>query len=113
MSVLALLLFAQTQMPLEGVSVRGAPNVTVPRIDAETTVDGVLDEPAWTRAARLSGFSQYEPVDGRPAEEQTEVLVWYAPNAIHFGIIAHDRAPGSIRATRADRDNIDGEDHVI
>ena len=52
-------------------------------------------------------------MDGRPAEEQTEVLVWYAPDAIHFGIVAHDRVPAAIRATVADRDNIDREDQVV
>jgi hypothetical protein len=75
-------------------------------------VDGVLDEPAWSEAARLDGFSQYQPVDGRPAEEQTEVLVWYSPTALHFGIMAHDREPGAIRATVADRDNLSRDDTV-
>jgi len=76
-------------------------------------VDGKLDEPVWSQATRLTGFWQYQPVDGRPAEEKTEILVWYATDAIHFGIIAHDSRPGSIRATSADRDNIDNEDHVV
>jgi hypothetical protein len=61
----------------------------------------------------LSGFSQYEPADGRPAVERTEVRVWYAPDAIHFGITAFDSEPHLIRATRADRDRIGGDDHVI
>ncbi|HSL69834.1 MAG TPA: DUF5916 domain-containing protein, partial [Longimicrobiales bacterium] len=87
--------------------------VTVPRVEAEAVIDGRLSEPVWEQAARLRDFRQYEPVDGRPAEEQTEVLVWYAPDAIHFGVIARDRQPGSIRASRADRDNITGEDHVV
>lgn len=90
-----------------------APPVELPRIDAAVRVDGVLDEEVWTRAARLSGFTQYEPVDGRAAAQATEVLVWYAPDAIHFGIIAHDAQPQSIRATQADRDNIGDDDHVI
>jgi hypothetical protein len=76
-------------------------------------VDGVLDEDVWSRAAVLSGFSQFEPADGRPAAERTEVRVWYAPDAIHFGITAWDSEPHLIRATRADRDNIGGDDHVI
>lgn len=89
-------------------------SVQIPRIeDAEIVVDGRLDEPVWSRAARLTDFRQYEPVDSRPAEEETEVLVWYAPDAIHFGIIAHDSQPEGIRATVADRDNIGGDDHVI
>jgi hypothetical protein len=93
-------------------TVLSAYSVTVPRIEAEVTIDGRLDEPVWRQAARLDGFHQYQPVDSRPAEESTEVLVWYAPTAIYFGIIAHDRDPGAIRATVADRDNLDTDDRV-
>src|SRR6476469_2752102 len=108
----------QTQAPavrpelvVEG---RGSPTATIPRVEnAEVRIDGRLDEPVWAQATRLTGFWQYQPVDGRPAEEETEVLVWYAPDAINFGIIAHDRSPAAIRATVADRDNIDNDDHVV
>jgi hypothetical protein len=111
--VLALLLLVQD--PLSGTAVegKGSPTAQIPRLEATVQVDGNLDEPVWSRATRLTGFWQYQPVDGRPAEEKTEILVWYAPDAIHFGIIAHDSRPGSIRATSADRDNIDNEDHVV
>jgi hypothetical protein len=99
----------KTSAVISGV---GAPTVTIPRIEATVRVDGRLDEPVWAQAARLGGFSQYQPIDGRPAEEKTEVLIWYSPSAIHFGIIAHDRDPGSIRATMPDRDNLDSEDTI-
>ena len=102
--LLAALVQAPTQAP--------PPTVTIPRIEAIVTVDGVLDEPAWAQAARLDGFHQYRPVDGRMAEQETIVLVWFSPTAIHFGIIAHDSDPSSIRATFTDRDKIDGEDRV-
>ena len=63
------------------------------------------------QAARLSGFSQYQPSDGRPAEERTDVLVWYGPDAIYFGIRAYERH-GAVAATLADRDRISSNDHV-
>jgi hypothetical protein len=86
--------------------------VTPPRLEAhEVTIDGILDEPIWRRAALLTGFTQFRPVDGRPAEDSTEVLVWYAPDAIYFGIRAYE-AHGTVRATLADRDKIDGDDYV-
>lgn len=85
--------------------------VQAPRREAQISVDGVLDEPVWQEAARLTGFSQYRPVDGRPAEDSTEVLVWYSPHAIHFGIRAFEpHAPPN--APLADRDKIDAGDHV-
>lgn len=114
MSLIATLITAQMAVASpQIVEGRGRPEVTVPRIEATTVVDGVLDEPAWAEAVRLTGFSQLEPADGRPAVERTEVLVWYSPDAIHFGILAYDREPHTIRATNADRDAIGGEDHVV
>jgi hypothetical protein len=116
MILAALLLLLPVQeasgSPPQAVEGRGAPAVAIPRVEQEITVDGVLDEGPWQGAARLTGFHQYQPVDGRPAEERTEVLVWYSPRAIHFGIIAHARVPSSVRATLADRDNIDNDDRI-
>lgn len=86
--------------------------VRVPRAEAAAVVDGHLDEPVWSTAARLTGFSQYQPVDSRPAEEPTEVLVWYSPDAIWFGIRARELHGDVVRATRANRDNIGSEDQV-
>jgi hypothetical protein len=82
-----------------------------PRIEATAVVDGVLDEAAWAEAAVLTGFSQYQPVDGRPAEDSTQVLVWYAPNAVYFGIRGFE-AHGAVHATLAQRDHIDSDDYV-
>src|SRR5947207_780068 len=87
-------------------------DVRIPRIETTVKIDGVLDEPAWSRAALLTGFSQYRPVDGRPAEDSTDVLVWYAPDAIYVGIRAFEPHGHVVRATLADRDNIDADDHV-
>ena len=85
--------------------------VSIPRIDASVEVDGRLSEPVWQQAARLTGFSEYAPDDGRAAEDSTEVLVWYSPSAIYFGIRAHAPA-GSVHATLANRDNIGTDDYV-
>src|SRR6185503_2350326 len=90
----------------------GVRDVTVPRIEATARVDGVLDEPVWSEATRLTGFSQYRPVDGRPAEDSTVVFIWYAPDAIWFGIRAYEGHGAVVRATLADRDNIGADDQV-
>jgi hypothetical protein len=74
-----------------------------PRIEATITVDGVLAEAPWQQAAKLSDFTQYSPADGRPAEQATEILLWYSPTAIHFGVRA-SAEPGSVRAHLTDRD---------
>ena len=85
--------------------------VAVPRLDETISVDGRLDDPAWSKAARLTDFSQYSPNDGRPAEQETEILVFYSATAIHFGVRA--QAPvGSVRASLAQRDKLTAEDSI-
>ena len=85
--------------------------VAVPRLDESIEIDGRLDEAAWAGAAHLTAFSQYAPTDGRPAEQDTEVLVFYSPSAIHFGVRA--KAPaGSVRASLAQRDKLTAEDTI-
>jgi hypothetical protein len=114
--MLALLLAAQTAAAADSPRVYSgrarALDVRVPRLEAQVAVDGALDEPVWQRAAVLTEFSEYRPVDGRPAEDSTVVLVWYAPDAIYFGIRAVERHGAVVRATLADRDNIDADDRI-
>src|SRR5881394_4617278 len=87
-------------------------SVTIPRIDASVRVDGVLDDAVWREAALLKGFTQYRPVDSRPAADSTDVFVFYAPDAIYFGIRAFEVHGNVVRATLADRDNIGADDNV-
>ena len=110
LSLIATTLLQDSSLVYDGRAKRV--HVDVPRLDAVATIDGNLDEPVWKRAARLTGFSQYQPVDGRPADEPTEVLVWYAPDAIYFGIKAREIHGNVVRATHANRDNIDSEDQI-
>jgi Domain of unknown function (DUF5916) len=90
---------------------RGQIHARPPRIEAGAEIDGRLDEPAWKQAVRLTGFSQLTPVDGVPAADSTQVLVWYSPTAMYFGVRAFE-AHGVPHATLADRDHIDADDDV-
>ena len=83
----------------------------IPRLDASVVVDGTLDAAPWRQAAKLNGFSGYLPVDGIAADDSTEVLVWYSPTAIYFGIRAFE-AHGAVHAALANRDVIDADDNV-
>src|SRR5258705_2246505 len=106
-----LLLLALLQAPVFDGRLKQL-DVHIPRVEATVAIDGVLDEPAWKSAARLIGFSQYRPIDSWPAADSTEVLVWYAPDAIYFGIRAYEAHGSVVRATLADRDNIDADDNI-
>jgi hypothetical protein len=98
--------------PLSAVA-EGGDDKEVPRIESEEiVVDGFLDEAVWARATVFEDFWEYLPVDGRRAQDETRVLVWYSPTAIHFGIQAREYHASEIRATLADRDKIEGDDYV-
>ena len=100
-----------TALPASYNGRAGQLDVRIPRHEAELSVDGQLEEAVWNEAAMLTGFSQFSPSDGIPAADSTEVLVWYSPTAIHFGIRAFE-AHGAVHATLADRDRISADDHV-
>lgn len=90
----------------------GQLEVAVPRrMQAEIKLDGSLDEAAWREAALLTGFSQYNPVDGAAAEDSTEVLVWYTDHELYLGVRAYE-PHGSVRATLADRDRLSSDDYI-
>src|ERR671924_452898 len=46
---------------------------TVIRIHEKITLDGRLDEPAWSQAIPAADFLQWSPRHGEPAQEPTEV----------------------------------------
>jgi hypothetical protein len=85
---------AHAQMP------RGAPsgdfNVAAARAAQTPTVDGRLDDAAWTSAQPISGFVQREPVEGQPVSERTEVRVLYDESALYVGAWLYDREPNAI-----------------
>jgi len=111
----AVLLLLQTGASYQSSTYSGVSrqlDVRIPRFEDVVKIDGVLDEPVWNRAAVLTGFSQYRPVDGRPADDSTAVLVWYGSDAIYFGIRAYEAHGHVVRATLADRDNIDADDRI-
>ena len=89
----------------------GQTAVAIPKIEATIVVDGRLDEAPWASAAILNGFSLYQPADGRPAPDSTEVRVWYSSAAIHFGIRAY-ADPATVAVTLAERDRIGSDDNV-
>ena len=112
--LLPLLLLLATdppEPPARYVGRSGQLEVRLPRQEADAAIDGKLDESVWGSAVVLAGFSQFSPTDGVPAADSTEVLVWYSPTAIYFGVRAFE-AHGPVHATLADRDKIAADDHI-
>jgi hypothetical protein len=111
LTLLLFLSYGLTDPPSTYSGRAGKLSVRIPRVEAEPVIDGKLDEAVWAQAAVLTGFSQFSPIDGVPAADSTQVLVWYSPLGILFGIRAFE-SHGAVHATLADRDRIASDDHV-
>ncbi len=106
--MIGLLLAAGLVVPADTVYRGDAGELRVEAARAESPavrVDGVLEEPSWAEASVLTGFTRYEPSEGVPALEETEVRVMYGPDAVYFGVVAHDGEPERIRASLTERDD--------
>ena len=69
-------------------------------------LDGLLNEPLWSRAQRIDDFRQREPLEGAPATEKTEVRLAYDDEALYVGVHARDSQPERIVARLLQRDRV-------
>ena len=80
--------FAQT------VTLAEAPaSLSAQRALAPLLIDGRLDEPSWQSADAAGDFRQYEPNEGEPATERTEVRVLYDNTSLYVGVRLYDSEP--------------------
>ena len=90
------------------------PSRTLRAAPAEAVrVDGVLDEAAWTEAEPATGFVQFEPTEGAPATQPTEVRVLYGSDALYVGATLFDAEPDRIRAVLSRRDHTGDADGFV
>jgi len=66
------------------------------RTDSPVHLDGVLDEEIWSRIEPITDFRQFEPGNGDPSSERTEVRICYDGKNLYFGIRAFDSEPGKL-----------------
>ncbi len=90
----------------------GARTVTIKPATSPIRIDGVLDEPAWKDAARVSLPYEVQPGDNIPAPVRTECLITYDRHHLYVAFRAFDPEPKKIRAHLADRDTPFDDDFV-
>jgi hypothetical protein len=94
---------------LIGLQIAGAGDnprqVTAVRTHVPPAIDGVLGEPEWMSARPATDFTQFDPEDGKPASEASEVRVLYDNEALYFGCRYFDSDPSAIVSRLARRDN--------
>ena len=80
----------------------------------EVTLDGVLDEPVWSRAIPAADFVQQDPQNGGPATEKTEVRIAFDSEALYMGVTAYDSEPEKWLGYQRRRDEgLGGDDRFM
>ncbi len=74
------------------------------RLAQPPTIDGLLLEPMWRSAERVTGFLQRDPKEGEAASESTVVYIAYDDAALYIAARLYDAHPDSIVARLARRD---------
>jgi len=101
-SVLLVAMFASSSeaSPVTSTRVAEATEAQEPPV-----IDGVVEEPIWTTAQRITDFVQAEPYEGEPSTEKTEVRLLYDETHLYLGVICYDSDPAGIIVTDARRDS--------
>jgi hypothetical protein len=70
------------------------------------TIDGdVLGDPIWEQATPIAGFKQYQPNEGQPVSERTEVRMIFTRDTLYVGVVCYDQDPSQIIVADSRRDS--------
>jgi hypothetical protein len=94
-------------------ALRAAKTTTAVRTTDKISVDGRLDETAWSLAVPVTDFVQYQPQNGGPPTERTEVRILYDDDNLYVGALCFYSDPSQIVATELKRDFAYGESDVF
>ena len=72
--------------------------------DERIVLDGVLDEPAWTRAQHGGEFVMQDPVLGGTPTERTEIRVVFNRDHLYIGATMFDSEPDKLKGNTRKRD---------
>jgi hypothetical protein len=87
-------------------------SVQVPRTDRPPKIDGLIEDDCWKNMEPLSGFFQFDPVNGVKASEETLVWMVYDQNYIYFAFLMQDSQPDKIWAELTPRNTYENNDSI-
>jgi hypothetical protein len=89
------------------------PEISIPKISKSPKIDGKLDDACWKLAYKQDGFYKFEPVDGEPSSEKTEVFIAYDNENFYVAFRCYDNEKDKIRANISKRDDAFDDDCVL
>ena len=109
----SLLLLVVITPGAEAAATAALPPIEPVRAEVSPVVDGVLDDPAWSKAPlELGEWLTYNPMNGSPMVQRTEVRITYDNKALYFAFHCIDPESDKIRGTLSRRDQQFNDDWV-
>ena len=99
--------FLMISIVINGIAQNSKKQVAAVKLLGHIEMDGFLNEDEWQLAQPAGDFVQYDPYNGPPATERTEVRILYDNTAIYFGAMMYDSSPDSILSELGFRDTDD------
>jgi hypothetical protein len=103
---------AQASVRAAARTLAAPPPVVARRASSPIRVDARLDETTWLDAPPIELSYETYPGDNTPAPVRTECRISFDAQNLYFGCRAYDVNATSIRAVRADRDDVMEHDRV-
>jgi len=82
------------------------------RIESPPKIDGVIEDSCWKNIQPVSGFFQYDPINGEKASEETFVWAAYDQKNIYFAFLVKDTHPERIWAELTPRNDYENNDSI-
>ena len=83
-----------------GMEISARPEGTAMRLAMAPTLDGdVASDPAWRGLPAMSDFKQFQPDNGAPASQRTDVFMGFTDEALYLGIICYETDPSAITSS--------------
>jgi hypothetical protein len=93
-------------------SQNGEKSVRISRIERPPKIDGLIEDNCWKNIQPISGFFQYDPINGAKASEETYVWVAYDQKNIYFAFLMKDSQPEKIWAELTPRNDYENNDSI-
>lgn len=84
----------------------------LPELDAQVTVDGVLDEPEWGEALALELAYETNPGENLPAPVRTDLYLFSTATHLYAAFVAEDPDPSRISSSICERDRMYDGDRI-
>ena len=86
--------------------------IHISRVESPPKIDGLIEESCWNNIQPVSGFFQFDPINGAKASEETLVWAVYDQNNIYFAFLMKDSRPERIWAELTPRNAYENNDSI-